>query len=266
MHTPPSKQTRATVNTISPVSTRTRIDPAKCTKPKSLGTTLMSPSKPSSKTPRSPDRLPMELSTPRMKALAAGRTFASGQLSDNNEEAGSSRSPIKMRGLLAKANKASSSQSKWDMLTDSNCSVRILAQGHVHAKQELTEIDKWRHSISESFLNPPQPPTVPRLLLRIPEPIEPVPRSPDHFERKYGVKRGSFSPRISPRRNLQILEPLKLCGTLASDGVQVSGRAAVNALARAECWKRARVHGDPTTKQSAFFDASAPAPPSPVRG
>jgi len=176
-----------------------------------------------------------------MKALAAGRTFA-----------GTNRSLLKsMKG-----------SSKWDMLADASRSVRILAQGHVHAKQEMTEVDRWREEISESFVNPKTPVAVPRLKLPYPGPVEPICRSPDHFERMYGVKRTGFSPRTSPRGMGHRLEPLRHCGTLASDGVLASGRAAQNLEARTECWKRARVQLRDPSDSAALFDAAA-CPPTP---
>ena len=190
--------------------------------------------------------MPIQPSTPRMKALAAGRTFA-----------GTQRSLLKsMKG----------GSSKWDVLTDVNSSVRILAQGHVHAKQEMTEVDRWREKISESFINPNTPAIVPKLKLEYPGPVEPICRSPDHFERRYGVKRTGFSPRTSPRSvgHHHRLEPLRHCGTLASDGVLASGRAAQNLEARAECWKRARVQPSDPSNTTALFDAAG-RPPTPRR-
>lgn len=199
-----------------------------------------------SKSPTS-SSTPMVPCTPRMKMLAAGRTFA-----------GKSQRSL-LNGIKG--------SSKWDMLTDAQSSVRILAQGHVHAKQEMSEIDRWRQEISESFVNPPQPAVVPKLKLQYPGPVEPVCRSPNHFERQYGVKRHGFSPRTSPRISPRIghrLEPLRGCGTLATDGVLASGRAAQNVEARAECWKRARVQlGDPSNR-SQFDPSNADAPRSPT--
>jgi hypothetical protein len=175
--------------------------------------------------------MPIQPSTPRMKALAAGRTFA-----------GTQRSLLKsMKG----------GSSKWDVLTDVNSSVRILAQGHVHAKQEMTEVDRWREKISESFINPNTPAIVPKLKLEYPGPVEPICRSPDHFERRYGVKRTGFSPRTSPR-------------SVGRHHRLASGRAAQNLEARAECWKRARVQPSDPSNTTALFDAAG-RPPTPRR-
>ena len=146
--------------------------------------------------------------------------------------------------LLEAAKLASPSKPKehWALVADANSSVRILARGHIHGKEDIA---KWRDQISRDFLSPPKPAAVPKLALPAHTPVPPTsgPPSPNHFERRYGLKRTSvFSPRssfISPRT--MKLTPLSTNGTPRHDALTSSGRAALNIEARTACWKRVRV-------------------------
>lgn len=145
---------------------------------------------------------------------------------------------------------------RWAAVADANSSVRVLAKGHVHAKEYLEkDVSTWRDQISREFLSPPKPSVaVPKLALPFtPRPPAGGPRSPDHFERRYGLKRSSF---VSPRTlKLTPLHQTNGSGTPRHDALLSSGRAALNLEARTACWKRARTSED--AAGDAHTDAAA---------
>ena len=186
------------------------------------------------------DFIAMDPDTPRMKALQAGRLF-------------SERNNIGQRVLGAKCTSWWASAavgvtaSSNAVLTAELEHVRNVARARNHAQTEIRSVDAWRNDACDTFLTPRKPPRVPKLTtISCPDPVEPQCRSPDHFQRKYGLKRSNFS---SPR-TITKLEPLKFqslprtsCGTVGMEA-QLTGRAAENAEARAACWKRSRVTED----------------------
>ena len=183
----------------------------------------------------------MNPDTPRMKALEAGRLF-------------SQRNDIGQRVLGAKRTSWWASAAVGvtalsnAVLTAELEHVRNVARARNHAQTEIRAVDAWRNDACDTFLTPRKPPRVPKLttMISCPDAVEPQCRSPDHFQRQYGLKRSNFS---SPR-TLTKLEPLKFqplpltsCGTVGMEA-QLTGRAADNAEARAACWKRSRVTED----------------------
>ena len=106
------------------------------------------------------DMIPIP-NTPRMQAVAAGRLFSK------------NGNPSWWTSAAAG-------------VTDADPSVRIYARGRNHARQELRSIDAWRDSIAEEFMERDSTTIskVPRMKLLYPNPVEPVCRSPDHFEKK----------------------------------------------------------------------------------
>lgn len=180
--------------------------------------------------PLSPARTRFAPTTPQSETIKAARSFAS----------------------LPKP-QLKASTSCWDLIKADNSSVRTLAQGRVHAKENIQELDAWRARITHEFLEATtsSPPLkLARRKVDVHTPDEPHPRSPGHYEREYGMRRSAWnatfaSPRTATRSTLRPLK--RLNGQTRADVLRLEAghdpttpnpRAAQCLQTRTVCWKR----------------------------
>ena len=172
--------------------------------------------------------------TPTMRTLKAARLFS--------QEA--PRAPTKALSRRTRASVDKGGQlSWWDSAAlgmvagEGENSLRVLARGRNHGRQDVKDVQTWRDAEVAKFLAT-TPEAVPRLKIPM-DTSTPVCYSPCHFARKYG-KRDFLSPRVRLDPLPRTHDPV-CCGTIVADGTpRTGGRENANVEARRLCWQSAR--------------------------